>query len=420
LTSRWRVLWLSFVCAGLVLVPGAHAKGHLDRSFGEGGVVDISDDLAPDGWLGVMAVAPDRSIYFTEGHPACVRGGCPYQVLKRYRADGTLDPRFGVSGKPVAKAAMSGASLVVDAAGRPLAAWNQRGGGRGIFIRRFHPNGAPDRSFGHSGTAFVSCGCYLGPLAIAPGGRLLVGGYSESRGGGGSVRTKWFFTRLQPDGKPDRSFGDRGEAWLSVPAYWPPDQMVPLPGTTLLGGFRERGYDASAPYVVRMSSDGRIGHRFAAATRRSLTGIRQTSRSSAGWEGLSLIPRTHGRVDVYGIPFYSKGVALRLLGNGRRDRSFGHGGVTLLPIQTSDAVSDGSGGSFAVGFRRGRHSVLRLGSNGRLDRRFGRVGLPGAFNEYGLQIFASGRGSAVVLARGESTCREICPSHPLMFRLLRG
>jgi hypothetical protein len=57
-------------------------------------------------------------------------------------------------------------------------------------------------------------------------------------------------------------------------------------------------------------------------------------------------------------------------------------------------------------------------ADGSLDRRFGRVALPGAYNEEGLEIHSAGRGRALVLARGEQTCRSSCPSRPKLFRVV--
>lgn len=366
-----------------------------------------------------MSPAPDRSVYFTEERPVCFRGGCPYAFyLKHYRADGTLDSRFGAGGRPVTTRSWSSTPLIADGHSRPLIAWEKPPGERGVFIRRFRRDGSVDASFGDSGTVFVACGCYLDSLTTMPGGYLLLSGHSESKGRDGKVKTRWLFARLGHDGRPERSFGRGGEVWVSMRAYWVPDAVIPLRGgSTWLAGFRERDYDNTAPYVIRLSKEGNIDRRFAAVARRSLTGLYETDRDAVGWEGLSLIPRSRGRVDLYGHA-YRKGVAVRLRRDGKRDRSFGRNGTLLLPFETTDVVADSSGGALAVGYRRGRYGVLRVGPDGRVDRGFGRVGLPGAYNEYGLAIFAAGGRGTYVLARGESFCRGSCPAEPKLYRLL--
>ncbi len=416
--SRWKPLSLVFICLFLICAQSASARGHLDSGFGEGGVVDVSEDLG-SGSLGSVAVAPDGSIYFTESSPVCYRGGCPDRVrLRRYRPDGSLDQRFG---GPMIARAMAGGSLLVDPAGQPLIAWERHSGGGGIAIRRFRRGGAVDRSFGSSGTATFDCGCFFESAVLAPGGDLIVRGYWEPkhRRKHARVKSKWFFARLKSNGDLKRNFGRHGEVWIPRRAYYSPDQIVPAPGGSFLAGTRPRSYEGSAPFVTRLSGRGHLARRYAARAGRSLVGLPQTSRKSIGWEGISLIPRGRRGVDVYGFFYNGKGVAVRLRPDGSRDRSFGRRGVASFPFDLNDVVSDDAGGALAVGFKRGHYGVSRVDPGGRLDRRFGRVALPGAYNEYGLEIYASGRGSAVVLARGESVCRFGCPSEPKLFRVLR-
>jgi uncharacterized delta-60 repeat protein len=417
--SRWvSLLLFALVGSCLALAPAASAAGHLDPTFGKRGVLDVSKDLG-SGSLGAIAVAPDQGIYFTETSPVCYRGGCPSRVrLRHYLAEGSLDSRFG---QPSIARAMEGESLLVDPAGRPLMGWERHSGGGGIAIRRFQPGGAVDRAFGDSGTVTLDCRCYYESLVLAPGGKLIASGYWETkrRGKGVRVKSKWFFARLKPDGGLDRSFGRGGVVWLPQPAYFSPDQIVPARGGSFLAGTRPLRYEASVPFVTRLSDRGHLARRYAASTRRSLAGLPQTSRKSIGWEGISLIPRGRRGVDVYGFFYNGKGVAVRLRPDGSRDGSFGHRGVASFPFDLNDVVSDGAGGALAVGYKRGHYSVLRVGARGRIDRRFGRVSLPGAFNEYGLGILRSGRNAAVVISWGESVCRYDCPSEPKLFRILR-
>jgi hypothetical protein len=416
--SRWALLSLVLVCSFFTLAPAALAGGHLDPSFGKDGVVDVTEDLG-SGSLGALAVAPDRSIYFTESSPVCYRGGCPDRLrLRHFLADGRIDQRFG---QPSIARAMEGESLLVDPAGRPLMGWERHSGGGGIAIRRFQPGGAVDRAFGDSGTVRLDCRCFFESLVPAPDGKLIVSGYWETkrRGKGVRVKSKWFFARLKPNGELDRSFGRSGVIWLPQPAYFSPDQIVPARGGSFLAGTRPLSHEASVPFVTRLFDRGHLARRYAARTGRSLAGLPQTSRKSIGWEGISLIPRGGKGVDVYGFFYNGKGVAVRLRPDGGRDRSFGHRGIASFSFDLDDVVSDGAGGALAVGYKRGHYDVSRVDPGGGLDRRFGRVALPGAYNEYGLEIYASSRGSAVVLARGESVCRFGCSSDPKLFRVLR-
>ena len=413
------ILAMAMIAAG---APAASAagSGHLDSTFGDDGVVDLKEEaLRGSMWLRGMEVAPDGGSYFTTHYPVCGRGGCPYSLsLSRLKADGTLDPRWGPAGVQVGRY-RSGAPIAVDSEGQALVAWG-RNVEAGFSIRRYLPDGAVDRSFGYEGTVSVSCGCSPDTITVLPGGGVLIGGSTYGRRRDGGLSARWFFTRLSPDGGRKRSFGRGGRTFLPMPDHSAPSEVVPLPrGRVLLGGQRWRGYEAPAPYVFKMTSRGDLDRPFAKATRRSLKGLPQTGRDSYGWEYLRLIPGRGGRIEVFGLSGFWPGLATRLLADGRRDRSYGRDGVvTELPFALSDATSDGEGGTFIVGYRKGGYSVRRMKPDGSLDRRFGRVALPGAYNEEGLQLFAAGRGKAVVLARGEQTCRNSCPSEPKLYRVV--
>lgn len=411
--SRWVVPVFTLFCAGLVLASTALAEGRLDRAFGENGVVDLTADIAKNRSLGTMAVAPDGSVFFTErAYRACPRSGCLESVyLKRYRANGVLDGRFsgGRGRRPVADSAVSGVLLAVDSANRPLVAWNKISGD--VVIRRFRRDGAPDRSFGGSGTVLVPCGCHPSSLAVAPGGRLLIAGSAEfERTERGAI---WVFARLRPSGAPDRGFGGTGVVRLPMSGYYDAVASAGPRGSSLLTGFH---CCHGLPFVSRLSESGHLDRLYTATTARSLRAVHRTN--DIGWEEMTLVPRPHGKVDLYGSGFF-RGVAIRLLHSGRRDRSFGQNGISRLPLRMSDVASDGSGGAFVAGYARAGYRVLRLRPNGSADRRFGRLLLPNAYNEEGVEIVAQGRGSAIVFDRGESVCRQTCPSHPKMFRVLR-
>jgi hypothetical protein len=414
---RWIVAVLVLCCAALGLAPTALGKGRVDRSFGKDGVVDLGADLVGDRWLGAMAVAPNGDILFTEEHPICSRGGCPYAVwLKRYRSDGRLDTGFDPGPGPISGATQPGASLTVDSAGRPVLSWQTKD--RRVMVRRLLRGGQVDRGFGVSGTVTLDCDCYLGSVTPTPSGGLLIAASSELERKEVYKGAIWTFVRLRSDGSRDPSFGRDGLVRMSMPGYGHAVATPGSGGSSILTGFRCCERYPAFPFVSWLSRNGHLTRHFGETTSHSLHGVPGTKLSDYGWESVDVIPRAHGRIDLY-AGTRAQAVAVRLLPDGRRDRSFGRDGVRLIPLQEATAASDGYGGALVAGYGAGGFQVRRVGSDGRIDRRFGRVPLPDAYNEEGLDVVTQGRGSAIVLARDILFCRQVCPSDPKMFRVLR-
>jgi hypothetical protein len=404
-------------CAVLALAAGsALAQGHLDPSFGEHGVVDLDageEDLYSG--LAEMAVGPGAGgdIFFTEKAPDCSRGRCLDGVyLRRYRANGKLDRGFG-NGR-VLVGTVDQAELAVDSAGRPLVAFEHE---EGVVVRRFSRDGRPDLSFGRSGSAFVPCGCHLGSLEVGPGRKpFVVGSVALKRAS--SSREVWFMARLRQNGSPDRSFGRGGSVRKPMSGFGMPEADIKPGGGATLSGFLCCHFPL-VPFVQQMSPDGRLDKGYAAAAKRSLRGVPGTRKDDISWDGMALVRRPRGGVEVF-ADSYPEGAAVKLLPSGRRDASFGRNGVRGLSFGFLDATADGRGATLIVGVqrRRGRYTVARLLPSGRFDRRFGWVALFGAADEEGLEIVSHGRGSAIVFDRGLSFCRQGCDDDPKMFRVI--
>jgi hypothetical protein len=132
---------------------------------------------------------------------------------------------------------------------------------------------------------------------------------------------------------------------------------------------------------------------------------------------MAVLARSRGRVDVIGEA-NEHGVAVGLRRNGERDRTRSRRSPWSKSFRFFDAAADGFGGTFVLGAtgRHGRlYQVIRLRPDGRYDRRFGAVDLPGAFNEFGAEIFSQGRGGALVFSPGRFSCRQACPPEPKLF-----
>jgi uncharacterized delta-60 repeat protein len=421
-----RCLAVSMFCgASLALPSPALARGHLDPSFGEGGVVDLRTRLKPsrNTSLEQVRLGPEGEIFFTEGSTTCGPTVCSKQIyLRRYGADGDPDLGFGGSGVAVGAANRDGFGrdanglLAVDSVGRPLAAFESEGI---ATVRRFEPDGSPDSSFGAFGTTFVRCNCYLDSIEAAPGGKLLLIGHSEFKRGGAFGGTIWFLARLNADGFLDPKFGGNGVVQRSMPDYYEPSAKIERSGGILLYGFICCHYSEKA-FVRRLSKGGRLQRRYAVAAKRALNRLHDTRWGELDWEGeMTIVQRSRGWVDVFGEA-NEHGVAVRLRRNGSRDSAFGRREPWGRSLEFSDAAGDGFGGTFVVGFLGGRdgYKVIHLRPDGRFDRGFGRVDLPNAYNEEGLEIFPQGRGRAIVFSGGLSSCRQYCPPQPKLFRVV--
>lgn len=264
---------------GAIVVAGSHrgdlavarmlGEGQPDPEFGGGdGVVSLPIPMRVGG---VQAGLNGRIIVAGTRR---VSGQVDFIALQLLR-DGSLDPEFGEGGMAAIDLASGGpdvaADLIVDPLDRPVlagAAWlRQPGGGRNVgrfALARLKPDGSFDRSLRHSGTALIEMG---------PRGGFATAVMIDRRGPvilGGMAPPDIAFVALHDDGSLARGFGHGGRVRLRVHVGYRVGDIAP-----------ER--------------KGRI-----------LAAL-----------GAPLNPFTPGTGDM---------LALRLLANGRPDRSFGGDG----------------------------------------------------------------------------------------------
>lgn len=416
--SRLCLLLVALCLAGAAIVPAANARGLLDPGFGENGVVE----LPPISMRGETQVYPvanaDGSVYVGEDRQTCPRPGCGSKsFVRRYGPDGQPDAKFGsLYLGPTSYATGTVTNFELDGRGGLLVSRSEKG--RGVVLRRLLlPRGTLDRGFGNDGSLFLPCRCQSGGVSLTPDGRLLVSGSNEIRHGGRYRGSVWIYRRVGQDGRPDRSFGGDGEVRLRMPGFEAPDlDFLPGGGLVLAGEGCCNGYIALQPYLMRLSSRGRLDRRYGEAAKRSFKGLYETRPEDVGWEGFQLIVRAGGKVEIYGAA-YEHGVAMRLRADGRRDPSFAGDGVRLLKMELSDAAPDGAGGTFVVGYQRAE-GVIHLLPNGELDRSFGFVRTPGVGSEYGAWIQPFGPGAVLVFGDNYYLCRSDCTGYPAMARVV--
>jgi uncharacterized delta-60 repeat protein len=172
-------------------------------SFGVGGFV--TTDIAGDGGEHARAVAvqPDGKIV------AAGPGG-----VVRYNPDGSLDPTFNAAGAQPGVIPVNGGlyDVAIQPDGRIVVAGDTTVNGNGVaLLRRFTPDGSPDKTFGSNGTATHNFGKArdhdkLLSIALLPDGRIVGAGFINY------FQRNWGVARFNPNGTLDTSFDKDG--WL--------------------------------------------------------------------------------------------------------------------------------------------------------------------------------------------------------------
>lgn len=253
-------------------------SGHLDRSFGDEGLVltpirPLSIDIVHG-----LAVQPDGGIVaagVTYDEKASLRPHGDFMVV-RYTPQGDLDPSFGVGG--VVTTNFQGESydephaVVLQRDGRILlgGASNTGGGFGKIFgadnlaLARYLPNGLIDPSFGEGGVVVVDAGSMqesIRALALDRDGAIIAAGRTS-----GEKRGDLLLARFLPNGALDPSFGS-SPAGLSINDLGTAEEgltsVVLTDGAIVAGGVvapRPNGDLAVVRYDRRGRLDRTFGH----------------------------------------------------------------------------------------------------------------------------------------------------------------
>jgi uncharacterized delta-60 repeat protein len=160
-------------------------NGTLDSSFGNGGQVSTTVG-AGEGGANAVVVQANGKIVAAGSTDQPHEGGDTYGPSKfaivRYRADGTLDPTFGHSGKVKTRFGTggSGANGVALDHGQIVAA-GYSGGITRFALARYELDGTLDASFGNGGkvtTAFKQGETMAKGVIAQPNGDIVAAGWS--------------------------------------------------------------------------------------------------------------------------------------------------------------------------------------------------------------------------------------------------
>jgi uncharacterized delta-60 repeat protein len=282
-----------------------------------------------------------------------------------WAAPGDLDPDFGDGGRVTATfGAGSGANDIAIAPGGALIAAGSFEGRVAVFA--FRPRGEVDTSFGEQGATWVTLGQQgdeANAIAIQPNGKIIVVGTDS--------RQRFVTMRFQTDGDLDPTFGGDGVVRTAAGAGFrvANDVVIQPNGRIVVVGWS--GDRTPKWALVRYLPDGRKDPTFGSH------GLVETSYRWAMGYGAALQP--DGRIVVTGYSSWGFAVA-RYLPDGRLDPTFGDGGKIAHDepsLLITDAVSIRPDGKLILGGARDifRHALVRLLPDGRFDRSFGGNGV---------------------------------------------
>jgi uncharacterized delta-60 repeat protein len=271
-----------------------------------------------------------------------------------------------------------------------------------VMFARYGADGLPDPSFG-GGTGMVRYDItgdepMLVALAAQPDGKIVALGNQSETGQSGPGRTTCFspfMMRLEEDGSLDEAFGDGGVVGraavdCSDSSYASGFALQPN-GKIVVAGQRDNPL-TWLPMLIRFNPDGTPDVNFQSSGPLPAQGCAALRDVAVLPNGSLLASGASLYADEVGREHHRAFVA-RYDASGALDPSFGAGGATTLPWDSSNArVALQSGGAIVVGFNAltidpnqticPEAFLARLRADGRLDSRFGRSGL--------LQLFGDG------------------------------
>jgi uncharacterized delta-60 repeat protein len=302
-------------------------------------------------------------------------------ALARFTADGAPDPGFGEGGRVT----LGGlAAPFVGLEGRGVEALAPRpggglfvGGGSGAdaFLAALAPVGSLAAGFGEGGVTTVSepRGSRAGAhsIAVDADGRILIGGGTDA--GLSTAGPEGAVFRLRSDGAVDRGYGEGG-GFARLP--FEANAIAAAGNSVYVLSFHE-------PLLSRLRPDGRLDRGF------GREGSVEPGLGRDQLHLLATLRGGGVLIGGSSIGSNPRGVVVRFSASGARDRAFGKGGIATLAFGYrgrcgAEAIAVQADGRILVagyvqGRARGRTverlAVMRLLADGRVDRSFGRGGL---------------------------------------------
>jgi uncharacterized delta-60 repeat protein len=391
----------------------------LSSSLGPRGEVTTTFGLKTDDVAQALAVQPDGRIVVAGYSLGGSGGDGDFRfAVARYRADGTLDPKFGTGGKVTTDfgAGSTAAAVALQQDGKIVVAGDTFTRPDADFaLARYNANGTLDPSFGSGGKTTIpsSTADFVDAVALQPDGRIVVAGSSGSP----QQRDDAFaLARFNADGTLDPSFGSDGKVTTrfgesSDDFAWAvalqPDSKIVAVGSDFV-------YSREAPAdfaVARYTSSGALDPTFGSG------GKVTTNFGNTSDFANAAVLQPDGKIVAAGYTFLGRtgpsAFALtRYTPDGELDPTFGSGGRVTTDLGADSSVwavaLQPDGKILAAGTGHGGFALARYDTDGSLDTSFGSggtvetaVGLGQSALAHGLGL---GPGGKVVAAGSTITC----------------
>lgn len=237
--------------------------GHPDPTFGSGGQVFYGFGQAGDP-LDAAALPDGKLVVLSRRGEGDLR-------LARYTADGALDRSFGQGGFVVMTDPDRGYTPTAHVTAAPdgrLIVTEQEN--NRVRVRRFTTPGNPDLSFGDAGVVAFDTSGFGGPanVVVRPDGRILIA--TSDMDPGAADATRLLLKQFTVDGKPDTTFGSEGTVRGNI--FVGEDQVdaVALDGLGRILLLNHPDNTDTVPAVARFRADGVFDRSFGARGVRTL------------------------------------------------------------------------------------------------------------------------------------------------------
>jgi uncharacterized delta-60 repeat protein len=380
-----RAVLLIFSILLIASQQAAAQAGHLDPTFGSGGIVttDFGDQgNSNKASANAVTIQSNGKIVVGGGVPS--HTGFPVPAVARYNTNGSLDTSFGTGGivatPSIEDVPFTAITLQTD--GKIVAV----AGGFTAYVVRYTINGVLDSTFGTGG--IVTLNFINGPSAsgvlVQPDGKILVADHD--------------LFRFLSDGQFDTSFGSGGTART---AGYPATGLALLPNGKILVA---SSFSGTSGFISQYDSNGSLDTTFGIDGQLASPGTAPGLVLLATGDFLSGGSLTNNSVRPFFGAVASGFAVSRYLGVGVTDASFGTNGgtVTSIPnfpiVATSSLAVQPSGDIVTLGTATNDISeqvfaLARYTATGQLDTTFGSNGT--VVTSFGSTASVSANGLAI-------------------------